>query len=150
MIDLLSVLYPWIKSVHVMAVIAWMAGLFYLPRLFVYHAESGGENVEMIATFRTMERKLHKVIMNPAMMTTWVLGLILAATPGVVDWGAVWPWIKAVGVIAMTVFHVWCSRQRRVMETAPPPLSGRRYRAMNEVPTLLMVAIVVAVIVRPF
>lgn len=149
MIDLLVTSYPWIKSLHVIAVIAWMAGLFYLPRLFVHHCESGRSPAATDRLFATMETKLLKVIMTPAMLAAWVFGLLLVATPGAVDWSAVWPWTKAAAVIAMTWFHVWCARERRVI-SAGGGRSGRTYRMMNEVPTVLLIVIVVSVIARPF
>lgn len=148
MTDLLSTLYPWIKAFHIMAVIAWMAGLFYLPRLFVYHAEQVGQNGETHALFKTMEMKLLRVIMNPAMITTWVLGLVLVATPGIVDWSSLWPWMKAGGVIGMTVFHIWLARRRKAFAAGEDTLTGRQYRMMNEVPTVLMVLIVLSVVVK--
>ncbi len=147
MTDFLSLAYPWIKALHVMAVISWMAGLFYLPRLFVYHAERGGSAAEPVQSFQIMEEKLLRVIMNPAMIVTWAAGLALVLTPGIVDWGALWPWSKAAGVLGMTWFHMWLAGQRRAL-LAGKGLSGRRYRMMNEVPTLLMVVIVLSVIVR--
>ncbi|MEM7321351.1 MAG: CopD family protein, partial [Pseudomonadota bacterium] len=113
MIDLLYIFYPWIKALHVMAVISWMAGLFYLPRLFVYHVERA-ENVDGASEiFQTMEEKLLRIIMGPAMAVTWVCGLIMAFTPGIVDWSAVWPWTKAAGVLAMTGFHHWLVKCHR-------------------------------------
>lgn len=145
--DLLSALYPWIKAFHVMAVISWMAGLFYLPRLYVYHAERGAGPGEPGESLAIMEAKLLRLIMGPASIVTWVAGLVLVMTPGVVDWSVVWPWTKAAGVIAMTVFHHWLMIQRRRLARGEG-LSGRRYRMMNEVPTLLMVIIVLSVIVK--
>lgn len=142
----LGAVYPWIKALHVMAVIAWMAGIFYLPRLFVYHAERGA-GTEPAASFIIMEDKLLRMIMAPAMVVTWVCGLMLVATPGVVDWSAAWPWVKAVCVIAMTVFHFLCAVERRALAEGRGR-SGRAYRMMNEIPTLLMILIVAAVIVR--
>lgn len=147
MTDLLSTLYPWIKSLHVMAVISWMAGLFYLPRLFVYHAERAMQGGEPADSFRIMEHKLLRLIMNPAMIVAWLAGLCLVFTPGIVDWSYVWPWTKAAAVIAMTVFHHWLGRQRKEL-AAGRSLDGRTYRLMNEVPTLLMVIIVISVIVK--
>ena len=147
MTDLLSILYPWIKSLHVMAVISWMAGLFYLPRLFVYHAERAMQGGEPADSFLIMERKLLRLIMNPAMIVAWVAGLCLVLTPGIVDWSYAWPWVKAAAVIAMTVFHHWLGRQRKEL-AAGRSLGGRQYRLMNEVPTLLMAIIVVSVIVK--
>lgn len=146
--DFLAEWYPWIKSIHVMAVISWMAGIFYLPRLFVYHTErvqAGSDTDEM---FQTMERRLLKGIMNPAMIATWVMGLALVMTPGIVDWGMVWPWTKAISVLAMTGFHMWLAARRMDFVAERNGLTGRQYRMMNEVPTVLMVVIVLSVIVK--
>ncbi len=148
MTDLLTIAYPWTKSLHVIAMVAWMAGLFYLPRLFVYHVERAGAGVGEL--FATMERRLLHAIMTPAMIATWILGLLLVATPGIVDWGLVWPWTKAVAVLALTWFHMWCARQRRLLAEGSPRRSGRHYRMMNEVPTLLLIVIVISVVARPF
>ena len=147
MTDLLSTLYPWIKSLHVMAVLSWMAGLFYLPRLFVYHAERGDRGEEPAASFRIMEDKLLRMIMNPAMIVSWICGIALVLTPGIVDWSMIWPWAKAAAVLGMTWFHMWLAGQRRAL-AAGHGLSGRSYRMMNELPTLLMVVIVISVIVK--
>lgn len=147
MFDWLFVIYPWVKAFHVMAVISWMAGLFYLPRLFVYHAERGADRTEPRSSFVIMEDKLLRLIMNPAMIATWISGLTMVMTPGIVDWSMIWPWVKAAGVIAMSGFHMWCARERRNL-AAGKAKSGRNYRMMNELPTLLMVAIVTAVIVK--
>ncbi|HMO06830.1 MAG TPA: CopD family protein [Paracoccaceae bacterium] len=153
MIDFLTVAYPWIKALHVMAVIAWMAGLFYLPRLFVYHVEGLGKagvvsGSDMDLLFRQQERLLLRAIMNPAMAVAWIAGLCLAATPGVVDWGSAWAWVKAGGVLGMTWFHHWLGLRRKDLLAGSNRISGRGYRLMNEVPTVLMVVIVLAVIVR--
>lgn len=150
MTDLLFVIYPWIKSLHVISVISWMAGLFYLPRLFVHHVESVAQNSDSDAVFQMMERKLLRVIMTPAMIATWLFGLILVVTPGIIDWTAYWPWTKAVAVIAMTWFHMWCAGQRKAIETGQNTRPGSYFRKMNEVPTLLMFIIVFSVIARPF
>ncbi|WP_299770451.1 CopD family protein [uncultured Tateyamaria sp.] len=146
--DFLITFYPWIKAFHIMSVIAWMAALFYLPRLYVYHSESVGLEGETHALFQTMEYKLLKVIMNPAMIATWVFGILLALIPGVIDWGAVWPWTKLFGILAMSGFHGWLSAQRKVFAAGGPIKTGRQYRMMNEVPTLLMVLIVLSVVVK--
>ncbi|WP_195821034.1 protoporphyrinogen oxidase HemJ [Roseobacter sp. MH60115] len=148
MSDLLALAYPWTKAFHIMAVIAWMAGLFYLPRLFVYHAEQVGQSGETHDLFQTMELKLLRVIMNPAMIATWILGLCLVFTPGIVDWSAIWPWTKTAGVLAMTWFHHWLGLRRKDFMRGENKLTGRQYRLMNEVPTLLMVLIVLSVVVR--
>lgn len=147
MIDWLPVIYPYVKAFHVMAVISWMAGLFYLPRLFVYHAERRGSLAEPVGSFVIMEDKLLRLIMNPAMIATWISGLTLVMTPGIVGWTMIWPWVKAAAVLGMTWFHMWCARERRKL-AGDTVRTGRTYRLMNEVPTLLMIAIVSAVIVK--
>ena len=147
--DFLGTAYLWIKAFHVISVIAWMAGLFYLPRLFVYHAEVvGREGPGTNALFVTMERRLLRYIMRPAMMSSWVFGLMLVLTPGVVSWGMVWPWVKMVSVLGMTGFHFWLAARQRDFERGENTRNGRTYRLMNEVPTLFLVLIVIAVIVR--
>ncbi|MEM1075986.1 MAG: protoporphyrinogen oxidase HemJ [Pseudomonadota bacterium] len=148
MTDFLAAGYPWIKSLHIMAVIAWMAGLFYLPRLFVYHVEQVGQQGDTHMLFQTMELKLLRVIMNPAMIATWIFGLCLVLTPGIVDWGSVWPWTKLVAVLAMTWFHHWLGLRRKDFVAGSNALTGRQFRMMNEVPTVLMVVIVVSVVVK--
>ncbi|WP_134724948.1 CopD family protein [Paracoccus luteus] len=147
MTDLLAAWYPWTKAFHVMAVISWMAGLFYLPRLFVYHAERGGTGAEPVESFRIMELKLLRVIMGPASIATWIAGLALVFTPGIVDWSMIWPWTKAAAVIGMTLFHHWLMIERKRLARGEGG-TGRSYRLMNEVPTLLMVVIVASVIVK--
>ncbi len=146
--DLLSDWYFWTKSLHIVSVISWMAGIFYLPRLFVYHVEQVGSGNETDELFQTMERRLLKAIMNPAMISTWVFGLCLVATPGIVDWSMIWPWLKGGSVIAMTWFHMWLGARRKEFAAGTNTLAGRRYRMMNEVPTLLMLIIVFSVIFK--
>jgi putative membrane protein len=137
-----------IKALHVISIIAWMAGLFYLPRLFVYHAEQVQAGSRTDVMFQTMERRLIRAIMNPAMIAAWVFGLALVFTPGVVDWSAPWSWAKAASVLTMTWFHHWLSRRREEFASGQNTRSGRTFRMMNEVPTVLMVIIVFAVITR--
>lgn len=144
---MLITLYPWIKALHIMAVISWMAGLFYLPRLFVYHVERG-QSAELSATFKVMEEKLLRVIMNPSMIVAWATGLTMAAMPWVLDAGAIWPYSKFVGLVGMTWFHMWCAKHRKIFAADGAALTGRQYRMMNEVPTLMMVIIVVSVVVK--
>lgn len=149
MTDLLADYYPWVKSLHVVSVISWMAGLFYLPRLFVYHAEQ--VQVGLVSAedlFQTMERRLLRAIMNPAMIATWVFGLMLVFTPGIVDWSSVWPWVKVAAVSGMTWFHHWLGWRRKDFAAGRNLHSGRAYRLMNEVPTVLMVIIVFSVIMK--
>ena len=149
MADLLAEAYPWVKSLHVVSVMSWMAGLFYLPRLYVYHVERvqaglvGADDL-----FQTMERRLLKAIMNPAMIATWIFGLLLVFTPGIVDWSMAWPWAKAVSVLAMTWFHMWLAARRKEFVAGQNRRTGRTYRMMNEVPTVLMLVIVFSVIVK--
>src|SRR5262245_58390952 len=104
--------YPWIKALHIVSVVAWMAGLLYLPRLFVYHASAAPQS-ETSETFKIMERRLLRGIMNPAMIATYTFGILLASTPGVVDWHDGWIYSKLVLVIALTAIHYALSRWRR-------------------------------------
>lgn len=142
-------LYPWLKALHVIAVIAWMAGMFYLPRLYVYHCETKPGSAES-ERFKVMEVKLLRLIINPAMIAAWIFGGALVAMPGVVDWGSGWSWVKAVAVILMTGFHGALSKWRREFLDDRNRKTGRFYRLANEVPTVLMVIIVIMIIVRPF
>lgn len=148
MTDFLITLYPWTKAFHIMSVISWMAGLFYLPRLFVYHAEQSTPGDSRDEVFQVMETKLLRVIMNPAMIASWGAGLVLVFTPGIVDWGAVWPYVKGSSIVAMTWFHHWLGLRMKDFAASRNTLTGRQYRMMNEVPTVLMVLIVLAVVVR--
>lgn len=149
-VDWLVAAYPWTKAFHIMSVLAWMAGLFYLPRLYVHHTERVAVGSQTDGLFQMMEEKLLRLIMNPAMIATWLFGLMLVFTPGVVDWYSAWPYFKGAGVIAMTWFHHWCAQRRKDFVAGTNALPGRRYRIMNELPTLLMIVIVISVIVRPF
>ena len=148
MMDALAGLYPWIKALHIAAVISWMAALFYLPRLLVHHVERAQAGSEMDLTFQMMEEKLHRVIMYPAMMVAWVCGLIMISF-GALDFAAVWGWAKLIAVIAMTGFHIWLGKERKAVAIGHGK-TGRQYRLANEIPTVLMLIIVVAIIVRPF
>ena len=149
-ISWLVYVYPWVKSLHVMAVIAWMAALFYLPRLFVYHCSLVRGSVES-ERFKVMERRLQKQIMLPAMIATWGFGALLVLTPGIVDWGHLnWWYVKLAMVVLMSGFHGASSKWRRMFMEDRNQKSERFYRMANEVPTVLMVIIVVMVIVKPF
>ncbi|MBU2889671.1 MULTISPECIES: protoporphyrinogen oxidase HemJ [Celeribacter] len=150
MSDILASIYPWTKSMHVISVIAWMAGIFYLPRLYVRHTESVTAGSETDLLFQDMEKKLLKMIMNPAMISSWIFGLCLVFTPGIVDWSAGWSWIKAGSVLGMTWFHMWCAARRKDFVSGTNTRTGRHYRMMNELPTLLMIFIVVMIIAKPF
>jgi len=140
-------MYLWIKALHVLAVISWMAGMLYLPRLFVYHAEAEKGSVTA-RTFEVMERMLLKAIMLPAMLVTWVTGVALAIEG---HW-FVAPWLhgKLLLVILMTACHGYFSRLRRQFSDDKNKHSSRFYRIMNEVPTVFMIGIVILVVVKPF
>ncbi|MEO8530185.1 MAG: protoporphyrinogen oxidase HemJ [Deltaproteobacteria bacterium] len=144
----LSNWYLWTKSLHVIAVIAWMAGMFYLPRLYVYHAEQVERGSPTDLMFQTMERRLLRAIINPAMIAAFIFGLCLVFTPGVVDWHDIWPWTKAAAVLAMGWFHGWLSKERKNFISGENIKTGRTYRMMNELPTVLMIIIVISVITR--
>jgi putative membrane protein len=148
MIAILSDVYPWTKSLHIIAVVAWMAGLFYLPRLFVYHAEIAQPGDSRDEIFQVMERRLLRAIMNPAMIATWLFGLALVLTPGIVDWSSVWPWAKGGSVLGMTWFHHWLGQRRKEFVTGNCAVSGRTFRMMNEVPTVLLIVIVFSVVLK--
>ena len=144
--DLAANAYPWLKAFHVIAVIAWMAGIFYLPRLFVYHAGSsiGSEKSE---TFKVMEQRLLTAIMTPAMIATWVLGLSLVAIGGL--WSEPWLMAKLGLVVLMTLFQAWLAARARDFLRDKNRVPARTYRIANELPTLLVIAIVILVIVKP-
>jgi putative membrane protein len=148
--EILATAYPWTKALHIVSMVAWMAGLFYLPRLYVYHAERANGPGELSELFKTMERRLLRAIMNPAMIATWLFGLLLAATPGIVSWGEGWVYVKLGAVAALTWFHHWLSLRRKDFARDENRVSGRRFRAMNEVPTVLLLVIVAMVVVKPF
>jgi putative membrane protein len=139
--------YLWLKAIHVIAVIAWMAGMLYLPRLFVYHADTeiGSKQSE---TFKVMERRLLRAIINPAMAVTWVLGLWLAYDSGFYVSG--WLQAKFALVLAMSGLHGFYSRWMKDFAADQNTHSAKFYRIMNEVPTVLMIVIVCLVIVKPF
>jgi putative membrane protein len=140
-------MYPWLKAFHIIAVIAWMAGMLYLPRLFVYHceAEPGSKQSE---TFKVMERRLLKAIINPAMIATWVLGLWLAWQSGF--YAAGWLHAKLVLVLAMSAAHGLFVSYVRAFAEDRNQRSQRFYRLLNEVPTVLLIGIVILAVVKPF
>lgn len=141
--------YLWIKAFHLIAVISWMAGMLYLPRLFVYHADAE-RGSELSETLKIMERKLLRIIINPAMAVTWVLGLMmLFANKGLMSDG-VWMHVKLTAVVLLSAFHGYLARQRKVFLRDENKKSSKFYRKINEIPTILMILIVIMVIVRPF
>ncbi|MCJ2052630.1 protoporphyrinogen oxidase HemJ [Methylobacterium sp. J-070] len=140
-------LYDWIKAGHVISLIAWMAGMLYLPRLFVYHAGLPPGSEAQAATFKVMERRLLKAIMTPALIATWVFGLILAGMSGY--YAAPWLQAKVVLVLAMSGIHGWLARMVKDFAADRNTRAPRFYRVLNEVPTLLMIGIVILAIVKP-
>src|SRR5947209_12931182 len=139
--------YEWVKALHVIAVIAWMAGMLYLPRLFVYHcdAEAGSKQSE---TFKLMERRLLRAIINPAMVVTWVVGTWLAIESG--HYRSGWMQAKFVLVLILSAVHGLLARWTREFGEDRNTRSQKFYRVLNEIPTLLMIGIVILVIVKPF
>ena len=148
-IDALAPFYLWTKSFHVISLIAWMAGLFYLPRLYVYHCDMVPHSAES-ERFKVMERRLLKGIMNPAMLSTLLFGTLLVLTPGAMDWSAGWWHVKLASVVLLFGFHGACAAWRRDFLEDRNTRTHRFYRMANEVPTVLMVVIVLMVIVKPF
>ena len=139
--------YDVIKALHLISVMSWMAGLLYLPRLFVYHAETTVGSVRA-ETFKVMERRLLKVIMNPAMIASFVFGIwMIVLAPGLLY--EPWMHVKILCVLLMAGCHGVFSKMRRRLENDEPPQPPRAYRIWNEVPTLLMVIIVFMVVVKP-
>jgi protoporphyrinogen IX oxidase len=141
------VLYAWVKALHIISVIAWMAGMLYLPRLFVYHAEvpAGSPQSE---TFKVMERRLLKAIMTPAMIATWLFGLWLALEGGWFRSG--WLHGKLALVIALSGLHGYLAATVRRFAGDVNTRNSRFYRVLNEIPTMIMVGIVILVVVKPF
>lgn len=148
--DLLYAAYPWIKALHIISVITWMAGLLYLPRLFANHAEHAPEGSPSAQMLTTMERKLLKSILNPAMILAWMAGIYMAALPGIIDWSSGYFYVKLVMVFGMTGVHHVLGRRRKDFEAGQNTRSARYYRMFGEVPALMMVLAVVMIIVRPF
>ena len=146
---LLGVLYPWIKAFHVIALIAWMAGMFYLPRLYVYHCDTLPGSAES-ERFKVMERRLLKQIINPAMLLTLLFGVILVIMLGSALWSQGWWYVKLVSVLLLFGFHGAVSKWRKDFLNDRNRRAQRFYRMANEVPTVLMVVIVIMVIVKPF
>ena len=140
--------YDIIKALHILSVISWMVGLLYLPRLFVYHADAEIGTVRA-ETFKVMERRLFKAIMNPAMIASFIFGIWMIA----LNYGLVfetWFQIKVVAALAMATCHGKFSKMRRLLENDVQPLSSKTYRIWNEIPTVLMIIIVFMAVLKPF
>lgn len=140
-------LYPWLKVLHLVALISWLVGLFYLPRLFVYHADCtpGSETARTLAI---MEDRLLRVIMRPAMIVTWGAGLALAWLG--FQFIGIWLWLKIACVVGLSIFHMYLARSARRFAAGQPARTARQWRIRNEIPTLLMIAAIILVIIKPF
>jgi len=140
---------PWFKALHIISVIAWMAGMLYLPRLFVYHAAApvGSPQSE---TFKVMERRLYRIILLPAMIATWLFGGLMLSVPGVIDWHMGYMWAKLALVLIMSGLHGYFSILMKAFAADRNRHSAKFYRMLNEVPTVLLIAIVILIVVRPF
>jgi protoporphyrinogen IX oxidase len=142
-------LHLWIKALHLIAMVAWMAGMLYLPRLYVYHAdaEPGSPQSE---TFKVMERRLLRAIVNPAMIATWVFGglMLWNLSPGI--WSQGWIWVKLAMLLGLGAMHGLFSRWRREFEQDKRLRPAKVYRIANEVPTVMLIVIVIMAVVRPF
>lgn len=149
MADFILSHYDWFKAFHLIAVMSWMAGMLYLPRLYVYHA-SADKGSELSETFKIMERKLLRIIINPAMILSWGFGLaMLAANPGLLSSGG-WMHAKLAALVLMQVFHAFLARWRKAFLHDRNTYSESFYRKVNEIPTVLMIMIVIMVVVKPF
>jgi protoporphyrinogen IX oxidase len=137
------------KSLHLIAMISWMAGLLYLPRIFVYHSETKEENIIQNETFKTMERKLFNYIMMPAMILTYVFGILLIHSLGFSIFSELWMQIKIFLVILITYYHFYLGRCVRLFSTEQNEKSSKFYRIINEVPTILLILIIFIVVFKP-
>ena len=142
-------LYVWLKGLHIVSIISWMAALLYLPRLYVYHAEHGAESPQA-ETFKVMERRLYKAIMTPAMIASWIFGLGLIAALQVDFAAEFWIWAKLVLVVVLSGFHGHLGKIRRRLENNEMPYTARYFRLINEVPTVIMLVVVFLVVFKPF
>jgi protoporphyrinogen IX oxidase len=145
-IDALAPFFRLVLACHIISFTAWMAGLFYLPRLYVYHCQVAPGSAES-ARFKVMERRLLRQITNPAMIATWIFGILLVLTPGAVNWYAAWWWTKLIAVLLMSGFHGACSKWRKNFLNDANTKSEKFYRIANEVPTVLFLIIVLVVVV---
>ena len=135
------------KSLHLIAVISWMAGLLYLPRIYVYHSENTNEIV--MSVFKTMERKLYFYIMNPAMILSWLFGLLLISEIGFEELGSLWLQLKLVSIIFLTIYHFYLGKLLIKFKNDQNQKSSKFYRYINEIPTLLLILIIFIVIFKP-
>ena len=148
MADFLTDFYKWILAGHIIFVIFWMAALYYLPRLFVYHARV--DDMKQAALLAEMERRLLHIIATPSMCGAWGFGLLLLFVPGIVDWGAWWMWLKLAFVLGLSFYHLACMRWQRAFWAGRQPHDERFYRLINEVGPVMTIFIVILVVLKPF
>ena len=139
------------KSIHLIAVISWMAGLLYLPRIFVYHSEAvqNNKSEDLMETFKVMERRLLVYIMNPAMIVSWIFGVLLIHTIGMDSFESLWLQLKLVFVIILTIYHFFLFQCLRKFAENSNTYSSKFYRIINEIPTILLIGIVLVVVFKP-
>ena len=139
------------KSIHLIAVISWMAGLLYLPRIFVYHSEAvqNNKSEDLMETFKVMERRLLVYIMNPAMIVSWIFGVLLIHTIGMDSFGSIWLQLKLAFVIILTIYHFFLFQCLRKFADNNNSYSSKFYRIINEIPTVLLIGIVLVVVFKP-
>ena len=139
------------KSIHLVAVISWMAGLLYLPRIFVYHSEAvqNNKSEDLMSTFKVMERRLFIYIMNPAMIVSWIFGVLLIHTIGVDNFDFIWLQLKLAFVIILTVYHFFLFQCLRKFAENNNSFSSKFYRIINEIPTVLLIGIILIVVFKP-
>ena len=139
------------KSIHLIAVIAWVAGLLYLPRILVYHSEAVANNKseDLVSTFKVMERRLFIYIMNPAMITSWILGVLLIQTIGIDNFGSLWLQLKLLFVVILTIYHFFLFQCLRKFAENNNSYSPRFYRIINEIPTVLLIVIIFIIVFKP-
>jgi putative membrane protein len=139
------------KSIHLIAVIAWVAGLLYLPRILVYHSEAVANNKseDLVSTFKVMERRLFIYIMNPAMITSWILGVLLIQTIGIDNFGSLWLQLKLLFVVILTIYHFFLFQCLRKFAENNNSFSPKFYRIINEIPTVLLIGIILIIVFKP-
>ena len=143
--------YLFFKSIHLIAVISWMAGLLYLPRIFVYHSEAvqNNKSEDLTETFKVMERRLLVYIMNPAMIVSWIFGVLLIHTIGMNNFGSLWLQLKLIFVVILTIYHFFLFQCLRTFAENNNSFSPKFYRIINEIPTVLLIAIILVVVFKP-
>ena len=144
-------IYLLFKSIHLIAVISWMAGLLYLPRIFVYHSEviANNKSEDLMSTFKTMERRLFIYIMNPSMILSWIFGVLLIHTIGMDNFGFLWLQLKLLFVVILTIYHFFLFQCLRKFAGNSNSFTPKFYRIINEIPTVLLIGIILVVVFKP-